>query len=299
MEKDYWVTVALYEIFHSTLAQEYVFKGGTALSKCYKLIDRFSEDIDIVVLRREGESENQVKKKLGALSKLVGRVLPEIEVGGLTNKRGNIRKTVHQYHKLFDGGFGQAREHVVVEVTSLGSSEPFVGMPIHSYIGEMMESRGLNEQIQAFNMAPFTIQVLSKSRTFCEKIMSLVRFSHSDQPIYDLKNKIRHVYDLHQMLQDQEIGLFFQSPEFDVLLNQVGQDDVVGYKNNNLWLATHPVDAMIFAEATVAWDQLRAEYNGRFKNLVIGALPLEDELLKSLHRISERLRVVNWTVKLI
>ena len=50
IEKDYWVTVALYEIFHSNMAEEAVFKGGTALSKCHKLIERFSEDIDIVVL---------------------------------------------------------------------------------------------------------------------------------------------------------------------------------------------------------------------------------------------------------
>lgn len=42
IEKDYWVTVALYEIFHSEIAKEAVFKGGTALSKCHKLIDRFS-----------------------------------------------------------------------------------------------------------------------------------------------------------------------------------------------------------------------------------------------------------------
>ncbi len=46
IEKDYWVTIALYEIFHSEMASQAVFKGGTALSKCHKLIERFSEDID-------------------------------------------------------------------------------------------------------------------------------------------------------------------------------------------------------------------------------------------------------------
>jgi len=42
IEKDYWVTVALHSIFHSPIANEAVFKGGTALSKCHKLIERFS-----------------------------------------------------------------------------------------------------------------------------------------------------------------------------------------------------------------------------------------------------------------
>ncbi len=42
IEKDYWITVALHEIFHSSMANQTVFKGGTALSKCNKLIERFS-----------------------------------------------------------------------------------------------------------------------------------------------------------------------------------------------------------------------------------------------------------------
>ena len=64
IEKDYWVTAALYAIFHSVIADEAVFKGGTALSKCYKLIQRFSEDVDIVVLNNSGVSANKLKNKL-------------------------------------------------------------------------------------------------------------------------------------------------------------------------------------------------------------------------------------------
>jgi predicted nucleotidyltransferase component of viral defense system len=110
VEKDYWVTVALYEIFHSDIADQSVFKGGTALSKCHELIERFSEDMDMVVRQNEGENDNQLKKKIRAISKVVEKVIPEIDIEGLTNKMGNIRKTVHQYDKLFEGDFGQVRE---------------------------------------------------------------------------------------------------------------------------------------------------------------------------------------------
>jgi len=48
IEKDYWVTYALHGIFHAPIGEETVFKGGTALSKCFGLMDRFSEDIDLV-----------------------------------------------------------------------------------------------------------------------------------------------------------------------------------------------------------------------------------------------------------
>jgi predicted nucleotidyltransferase component of viral defense system len=63
VEKDYWVTLALHTIFQDEIGKETVFKGGTALSKCFGMIQRFSEDIDLVVLRKEGESGNQLKKQ--------------------------------------------------------------------------------------------------------------------------------------------------------------------------------------------------------------------------------------------
>ena len=210
IEKDYWVTIALYEIFHSDIADQTVFKGGTALSKCHKLIERFSEDIDLVVLRNEGENDSQVKKKIRTISKVVEKIIPEIEVEGLTNKMGNIRKTVHQYDKIFDGDFGQVRDQVVVEATWLGNFEPSSEMQVSSYIYAMMKAKGQDKLIKQYKMVPFTIQVLSKLRTICEKIMSLVRFSRSEDPIADLRNKIRHVYDIHHLLKDEEIRQFFE-----------------------------------------------------------------------------------------
>lgn len=297
VEKDYWVTVALYNIFHSGIATQSVFKGGTALSKCYKLIERFSEDIDLVVLRNEGENDNKLKKKIREVSKVVESVMPEIEMEGLTNKRGNIRKTVHQFDKIFDGDFGQVREHVVVEATWLGSFEPFSEMMVHSYIYEMMQAQNQDDLIDQYNLTPFTIQVLSKLRTFCEKIMSLVRFSRSEEPITDLINKIRHVYDIHQMLEDEEIHRFFNNSDFDEMLVNVGQNDKVSYKNNNAWIDEHPATALIFAKPQETLKQLSAEYHGNFKDLIIGEIPDEQALIKTLYIIADRLKTVNWKIK--
>lgn len=47
LEKDIWVVWALAAIYSSDLATKLTFKGGTSLSKVYKIIDRFSEDIDL------------------------------------------------------------------------------------------------------------------------------------------------------------------------------------------------------------------------------------------------------------
>jgi predicted nucleotidyltransferase component of viral defense system len=49
VEKDWWVTLILRAIFTLPMAENFVFKGGTSLSKGWKLIQRLSEDIDIAL----------------------------------------------------------------------------------------------------------------------------------------------------------------------------------------------------------------------------------------------------------
>jgi len=125
IEKDYWVTLALHSIFLNEIGKSCIFKGGTALLKCNRLIDRFSEDIDIVLLKQGNESSNQLKNKLKKTTKIVGEHIPEIEIEGITNKKGMIRKTAHNYPKIFEGLFGQIRDNLIIEATWLGSFEPF------------------------------------------------------------------------------------------------------------------------------------------------------------------------------
>ena len=51
IEKDWWVTAVLRALFDLPYAKHLSFKGGTSLSKCWNLIARFSEDIDIAIDR--------------------------------------------------------------------------------------------------------------------------------------------------------------------------------------------------------------------------------------------------------
>src|ERR1700693_4483176 len=51
IEKDFWVCWTLQRIFSSPTLPGPLFKGGTSLSKVYKVIERFSEDVDIVLNR--------------------------------------------------------------------------------------------------------------------------------------------------------------------------------------------------------------------------------------------------------
>lgn len=57
VEKDYYVTMLLRELAKD--CPKCVFKGGTSLSKCYHVIDRFSEDIDITFCERLSQGERK------------------------------------------------------------------------------------------------------------------------------------------------------------------------------------------------------------------------------------------------
>lgn len=297
VEKDYWVTFALHTIFNHEIGKDTIFKGGTALSKCFNLIERFSEDIDLVVLRHDGESNNKLTNKIKKISEVINTVLPEVVVEEVTHKMGMNRKTAHTYAKEFNGNYGQVRDVIIIEATWLGYFEPYTTKRINSYVGNMMINNGQSEIAKENGLLSFEVLVLESVRTLCEKIMSLVRFSYSDNPIEDLKKKIRHAYDLHQLLQQKELFEFFHSIDFEKMLLTVANDDVISFKNNNEWLVNHPADAIIFKELDVVWDAVKVTYTSDFKNLVYGDLPNETVVRETLKMIGERLKIIIWDVK--
>ena len=128
--------------------------------------------------------------------------------------------------------------------------------------------------------------------------MSLVRFSYGENPMEDLKKKIRHTYDLHQLLQQKKYSDFFHSAAFDEMLLKVASDDVASFKNNNKWLIHHPDEALIFRDLDNVWAELKTTYIGNFKNLVYGKLPKEEAVLETLKMIQERLKTISWTIKI-
>jgi predicted nucleotidyltransferase component of viral defense system len=288
------VCYALKHIFESSIGKQTVFKGGTALSKCYNLIERFSEDIDLVAIKSIEDSGNQLKEKLRKITKNVGKELTEIKLEGITNKMGMIRKVAYEYPKSFKGDFGQVRNTIIVECSWLGRPEPFSTKEIQSYIYDMMLAKEQHHFITEYNLEPFAVQVLDVKRTIGEKIMSLIRFSQSENPIEDLKKKIRHLYDLHQLLKQEEYGNFFESDEFEEIMLQVKADDIKSLKTNIEWIENHPSKALLFKNPKDTWNQLKVTYTNEFNAMVYGDLPVESDILITLVKISNRLKKLKW-----
>lgn len=160
----------------------------------------------------------------------------------------------------------------------------------------MMLDNEQSEIAKENGLLPFELLVLEPIRTICEKIMSLVRFSYGENPIDDLKKKIRHTYDLHQLLKQKEFSDFFHSTAFDEMLLKVANDDVASFRNNNKWLIHHPNEAFIFNDLENVWNELKATYTGNFKNLVYGELPKEEDVLNTLKIIRDRMILVQWLI---
>ena len=82
------------------------------------------------------------------------------------------------------------------------------------------------------------------------------------------------------------------------MLLKVANDDVESFRNNNKWLIHHPTEAFIFRDLEKVWAELKASYNGGFKNLVYGELPTDEAILKTLTMIKERMKTISWTIKI-
>jgi len=74
VEKDWWVSRTLNIIFQMSIANHLVFKGGTSLSKAWKLINRFSEDIDLAIDKEffDGFKGEILKAQISKLRKVAG-----------------------------------------------------------------------------------------------------------------------------------------------------------------------------------------------------------------------------------
>ena len=178
----------------------------------------------------------------------------------------------------------------------LGNSLPSESVEIHSMVTEFIATTNNPDLIKAYQLEPFKVTVISIERTFCEKIISLVRFSYAENPLEDLANKVRHTYDLHQLLQERSILKFLKSDDFETMLIQVGKDDDKAIPNDKVWLSKHPSESLFFSETKRVWETVSKTYAGSFKELLTGELPNEKVVLKSLLSIASRVKEIKWNI---
>lgn len=284
IEKDYWVTYILKRLSNSEFKDKIVFKGGTSLSKAYNLIDRFSEDIDLQLKSLE-LNDNQKKNILKNIEK-------EITVGMfyLKNhirevKRGNIRKTIYEYPiKTSEKDIGQISNVIVLEINSMSIPEPSEKVEIESYISKYLKKINREEFIKKFELESFMVESLSIERTFVEKIFAVLDYTFEKNPEIELGNKIRHIYDIYKLNQEERIKKFLNSDDFFSMASKVVvQNDFFGKRKNLIYS-----NSFLYTNFERI-DKIKEIYEKKFRNMVFGELPKFNEIKKSLKNILERL----------
>ncbi len=212
IEKDWWVTLSLNIIFSLPYSNQIVFKGGTSLSKAWNLIERFSEDIDLVIDRKHlgfegGLSKTQVKKLRKASFSFIGNnfytdINNELIKLGVQDYELIVQETkntdtdpliIELHYKSLTEKSEYLKPRVLIEVGARSLMEPVDNKLILSILSS------------EFNEFPFaekeiTIPVVSPKRTFLEKIFLLHEEFQKETKLIRVDRMSRHLYDLEKLM---------------------------------------------------------------------------------------------------
>ena len=212
VEKDWWVTLSLNIIFSLPYANQIIFKGGTSLSKAWNLIERFSEDIDLVIDRKhlgfEGDlSKTQVKKLRKASYSFIGKEFHE----DINNKL--IELGVQNYELVVQETNDSDTDPLVIELRyeSLTETSEYLKPKVLIEVGarslmEPVDSKAVISMVSSeFRELPFaekeiTIPVVSPKRTFLEKIFLLHEEFQKKTKFIRVDRMSRHLYDLEKLM---------------------------------------------------------------------------------------------------
>lgn len=282
VEKDYWVTKALGYLSSSIYVDDVVFKGGTSLSKAYRLIDRFSEDIDLAIFSA-GKNGNKIKVFLKQIETVVSENLIPL-IGNIRESKGSrFRKTIYEYPKSHsDQVIGQASSELLIEINSFTVPEPFESRVLQCLIADLLIEKKEYKLIEKYQLNSFSIKVLSVERTLVEKVLGMIKDSYSKDPVSQLSRRIRHLYDICLILKHKKYRQFIMSSDFHKLCEMCIKDEFIGKFDGSDYLAIPFNQAPLFEEIKTWKKSLNKVYREDFSLLVYGELPDFDEIIETI-----------------
>lgn len=308
IEKDFWVCWTLELLFTSPFANVLTFKGGTSLSKGYKIINRFSEDIDLTIdksklaldpeksLEEPDLSRNQRKKRDKTFHESVVAFIenefqPWIE-NAIDEKLSGAGEQGYElisdpedplnlffsYPKAFDYP-DYIKPFVRLELGARGVMSPHYDMPVMPYVAEAMPK--LFE-----NLKPITVPILGIERTFWEKatILHSVACRPDDKPVRERFS--RHYYDTFLLSNNTEV---IEKAIQDVdLLEAVVANKKTYFFESWDWYDTAKKGSFRLIPADERIKDLREDYQSmqemifsdspNFDDIISGLMALEDKI---------------------
>ena len=281
IEKDYYVTMILRLL--SQKLPNVVFKGGTSLSKGYKAINRFSEDIDITFDEHIGEAR---RKKLK--NQVIKGISEELGMPITNWDDTQSDRDYNAYFFSYESVWGMDDDRLLSSVkleTALGSyAFPTEVVSISSYIGDYFIKRDRPDLADKFMLDVFDMKLQSIERTYIDKIFALCDYYLQRKS----KRYSRHLYDIYKLTDRIDVesaisNLFDEirahrrrmkncpSAEFEVnipaLIKKFCDEDF--YKNDYQEITNYFSDDYVAYEDTIVQMRNLAELIDIFPNSTI------------------------------
>ncbi len=220
LEKDIWLCLVLDALFRLPCCKPMAFKGGTSLSKVYRAIERFSEDIDVTVDYRslvpdvpalETLTSNSQRSRLSEALKaaltthLVEELVPALQAqlsSALPDQTvklemGSDGEQLWVYYpSAVENADSYLRPSILIEFGGRNSTLPQNTVPVVPDIAE---------HVPALGLPVAEVNVLSAARTFWEKATLIHVECHRPALRPSAQRLSRHWYDLAK-LADHEVG---------------------------------------------------------------------------------------------
>lgn len=307
IEKDWWVTLTLKALFQIPEAKHLVFKGGTSLSKCWKLIERFSEDIDIALspeafgmqyaenpgsgylarLKKKGcaytseKLKEALENEFATMGIAAGAIIVEAAIVKDDMPDTDPQTLFVKYVSLYDKN-PYLEDQVKIEVGVRSLNEPHSVMPVQSLLFEIYPN-------PAYAETAFDVTVMEPQKTFLEKTFLL----HEEflKPVAGKTIKAdrmsRHLYDIEKIM-DTEYGKM-------ALENQVLYDAIVVHRSKYSrfnWMDYNTLDktTITFLPPEDVRDSYKKDYEEMRENMIYGETLAYDHLIQRLQELSERFR---------
>lgn len=221
VEKDYWIMHALYGL--QSQGYEFELKGGTSLSKGYKIIHRFSEDIDLKILPPHGttipQGKNQTSKpQVQSRKDYFETIAQEITIDSLTSSRAHE----FDHDKFFSAGINLHFNSVTEAISGVkpavllevGFDDTTPNKPITISSWALDKALSVSSEDYINNKA-IEVKCYIPEFTFVEKLQAITtKFrKYKETGIFE-KNFLRHYYDVYCLLDMPEIQSFISTPDY-------------------------------------------------------------------------------------
>ena len=294
IEKDFWVTWVLDQLFQQPeIARLLMFKGGTSLSKAYRLIERFSEDIDLILDWRVLSGEDPLAKRSRASQERLNEAINEqaqAYIGGellghVSAALGEVCRCeiestdLHVINVRYPGAFPDAylRSEVRLEIGPLASWLPHEERTIRCYAAEAFP--------QVFERMECSVRVIKAERTFWEKATILHHEAYRPAGNPQPSRYSRHYYDMAKMAEFPVKNAALA--DLDLLANVVEFKERFYPRGWARYDLARPGSFRLVPEGHVL-AAVKADYQA-MANMIFGDMPEIDQIMTILKRLEDEI----------